>query len=400
MYDKVIIIGGGFAGVEAAKTLKKLMKAGEVDLTVIEKNDSQTFRTEIQGVACGRLTPDAVKIPIENVLTPSIEVVHDFVEKIDPDEKKLYTKHERYYYDYLLVACGSDPAYFNIRGMKENSIALWHLEDALKIRDHVKKMFENAMNAAPEERKKMLTFVVGGGGFTGIEMMGELMNIVDEFCKAYGVDRKDVRLFIVEGLPRILPPIKDDEAVRKGVDYMREHGVEFKTSSFITSVTPDEIELKSGEIVKTKTVIWTGGVKGNDSIASFGVETDKRGRAIVNGYMETSLPGVYAMGDAASYVDENGDPMPGIVESAEQSAKTAAYNVIASIRGSEKKKLKLNLHGNIVSIGGKYGIADVKGLRVFQGRLAMWAKKFVYVLYFLKTGGIPMAFRYWKKLRS
>lgn len=391
---KIIVVGGGFGGVEF---VQKLSKLSNVEITLFEKEGDQTFRTELHKFACERISPEAIKIPLSKVLPKNVKLEGVEINKVDLQNKKVFSNDRVYDYDFLVVAAGSDPNFFGIPGMKENALAFWTLEDAIKINAHVKKIFKDVKNVQDStEKEKMLTIVVGGGGFTGVELMGELMEWVKKLCKENNVPRESVKLMIVEALPRILPNIEKDEVVSKAIKYMNDHGVEIKTNSMIINVSADGLTLKSGEFIPTKTLIWSGGVQGNAFSNLLDLKKDKRGRIIVNEYMETSDPHVYAIGDIASYVDNSNKPMPGLVESAMQSAEIAAHNISVAIKGGEKKPINLNLHGNIVYIGRKYGVANIKSLGTFAGYRAIILKHLVNMQHMFHVGGFGLMWKYVK----
>ncbi|BBJ28309.1 NAD(P)/FAD-dependent oxidoreductase [Athalassotoga saccharophila] len=392
---KVVVVGGGFGGVEFVQRLHKMSKT--IDITLFEKEGDQTFRTELHKFACERIPPEAIKIPLSRVLPQSVKIERVAVDKVDIKGQKVFAKGKSYDYDFLVVAAGSDPNFFGIPGMKENALSFWTLEDAMKINSRIKQIFKDVKNVQdPSERQKMLTIIVGGGGFTGVELMGEIMEWVDKLCKENGILRKSVKLMIVEALPRILPNIEKEEVVNQAIKYMNEHGVEIKTNSMIVNVTADGITLKSGEFIPTKTLIWSGGVQANSFSNLLDLQKDKRGRIIVNEFMETSDPHVYAIGDIASYVDKSNKPMPGLVESAMQSAKIAAHNIFVAINGGEKEPLDLNLHGNIVYIGKRYGVVNVKSIGTFAGYRAIIMKHIVNMQHMLHAGGFGLMWKYVK----
>ncbi|MBE0068164.1 FAD-dependent oxidoreductase [Thermoanaerobacterium thermosaccharolyticum] len=396
MGAKIIVLGGGFGGATAAQKLDKYLLNDDIDITLIEKNDSQTYLTELHEVAGNRIKPEGVKVSLKEALEfTSVKIVQDEIKRVDIENKKIYSDTAEYGYDYLVIACGSEPAYFGIPGMKEHAFTLWSLKDAEIINKHIRNMFKKAQyENNREKRAKMLTFIVGGGGFTGVEMMGELMEWVDRLCKEYKIPRDEVKLTLVEALPKILPTVSREHLVQKVVNFFNKNGVEVKTNSMITSVTPDGITLKSGEEIPTKTLIWTGGIQGNSFVANIGLTTDKKGRIVVNKYMESSNPYIYAIGDSASYVGEDGKPMPALVESALQSADAAAYNICASIKGLPKKELKLNLHGNMVSVGRKFAIAELSGIGGLSGYPATFMKHIVNMHYLFGLSGLGMCAQY------
>lgn len=389
---KIVILGAGYAGVVAGRKLNKLFKKDpNVEITLIDKNDAHVLLTELHEVAGNRIEPDGIKVGLEKCFKyTKVQVIRDKINSIDFAGKKLEGS-KTYEYDYLVLATGSEPAYFGIEGMKEHSFTLWSFEDALRVKQQILDMFQRAQYEKDiKVREEMLTFVVGGGGFTGVEMMGELMEWVNRLCKRFDISRKEVRLCLVEGLPHILP-ILSETSIKKATKFMEKRGVEIITNTFITSVKADSIILKAGEkesTIPTRTLIWTGGIQGNQFAVEQGATEGKRSRVAVNDFMEVKdKDGVYAIGDLAYHEDEKGNAMPALVESAMQSAAAAAYNIKADIKGGEKKPFKLALHGNMVSIGSKYAVAEVMGGTKLSSYPATALKHIINMHYLWEIGG-------------
>jgi NADH dehydrogenase len=254
-------------------------------------------------------------------------------------------------------------------------------------------MFELASTEEDaEKRKEYLTFVVGGGGYTGIEMIGELVEWVEDLCIDYNIKASEVSLMVVEALPTILPTMSDS-LIENATNYLRKKGVQIFTNARIVNVTANSLTLESGETVNSRTLIWTGGVRASSLVANSGLELGKRNKVVVNEFMESSEPGIYAIGDNTYYEDKSGNVMPCLVESAIQSAKCAAYNVAAEINNKSKKPLKLKLHGNMVSIGSEYCIAEVMGFKL-KGFLASAAKHLADIHYLFGISGFGFIFDY------
>lgn len=395
---KVVVLGAGYGGIEAALDIyRHTRKRNDIEVTIIDKNEYHTLLTELHEVAGNRVTPDGLMINLERIFEyTKVKVVRDKIESIDFEKQVLKSGNNTYEYDYLILGTGSEPTYFGIPGMKEHSFTLWSMEDALKINEHIKSVFRRAsVEKDPEKRAKLLTIVVGGGGFTGIETVGELVQWADELCAEYGINRKEVKLYVIEALDKILPNLPDP-LIKKATAFLEKKGVKVLTSSPITEVSEDSLTLKSGEIIKTETLIWNGGVQCNSFAANLGLKTNRRGRLEVNEYMQTvDYPNVYAIGDNCYYEPEKGKaPMPALVESALQSGQCAAHNVLADIDGKEKKPMKLNLHGVMVSIGSRYAVAKVSGLPQLSGYLATALKHIVNMHYLFGIGGLTLIAEY------
>ncbi len=396
---KILILGAGYGGVHVAKKLaKKYKKNNNVEITLIDKNPFHTLMTELHEVAGGRVHPESVQIELSKIFARTkVNVVTDLIEKVDTDNKTVKTTNGNYTYDYLVVGTGSEPAFFGVPGVKENGFTLWSFEDAMKIRHHVQKSepaffgvpgvkengftlwsFEDAMKirhhvqkmfklAAKErneaKRREMLTFVVAGSGFTGIEMAGELLEWKTRLAKEHNVDENEVRLMVVEAMGTILNML-DRKQADKAEKYMVKKGMTILKNSPIVEVAPNKIVLKSGEEIETNTLIWTCGIQANEEVKEYGLETARAGRLATNEFMQAvNKEEVFVVGDLNYYEEEEGKGTPQIVEAAIQTGDVIAKNIIALMdKKKDLTKFKSNYHGFMVSIGGKYCVANLAGI--------------------------------------
>lgn len=392
---KVVIVGAGYGGVHAAQVLNKLSKGSDVEITLVNKTPYHVLLTELHEVAGNRVHPDAVRISLERVFkkTP-VKVVQDNIAEIDFKKQYVTSESKKYNYDYLILGFGSEPAFFGIPGIEEHSLTLWSFEDALKVKNQIIDMFVKASRENdPKKREELLTFIVGGGGFTGIELVGELMDWAEELCIEYGVDRNEVKLLVVEAMGRILTNISD-KSMKKAVKYLNKNGVEILTDSPIVKVNEDSIELKSGKVIKTRTFVWTGGVQNDSFSGKLGITLGKRGRIEANEFMQSpDYKNVYVVGDNVSYKDEKTGALPPLVETALQTADIAAKNIINDIKGKEKEAFKANYHGVMVSVGGRYSVSEVAGLKlswIFSDLM----KHFINIHYLFGVGGLSFVWDY------
>lgn len=394
---RIVILGAGYGGLQAAKTLnKQLRKHDDVDIMLIDQNNYHTLLTELHEVAGNRVEPGGVRVSIEHVLEyTKVQFVQDQIVRADLESQKLYSNDKEYDFDYLILGVGSEPAYFNIEGMKEHAFSLWSLSDAIKIHDHIINMFEQAAGEKdPEKRKELLTFVVGGGGFTGVELMGELIEWTRTLCKKYDIPKDEIRLIQVEALPTLVP-ILDAKLIAKVEKYLKKKGVEVLTNSPITAVSPNSLTINNDKVIPTRTVIWTGGVKAKSFVKDLGITLGARDRIVVNEYLQTKeYPYVYAIGDNMEFQDEDGKVLPPLVETAMQSADCAAYNVAADIKGKEKKKLEAKLHGVMVSVGSLFAVAQLSGMPLLSGLPAIIIKHLVNMHYLFGIGGLELVWEY------
>lgn len=395
MSRKILILGAGYAGIEAALTLqRKKKKSDDLEISIIEKNTYHTLLTELHEVAGNRISEDGIIVPLKDIFKyTDVKLIKDHINSIDFDKKKMVSDSTEYTYDYLIIAAGSEPNYYGIPGMKEHCFSLWSYDDALKIREHIKETFYRASHEKDSsKRRALLTFVVGGGGFTGVEMVGELALWVKSLCAEHNIPRSDVRLVLIEALPKILPNLKDSN-IQKATDYLTKNlKVEILTSSAITELTPDAVELKSGITIPTKTLIWTAGVKASSLTDELELEKAKANRLQVDEYARTKYDGVYAVGDISAF-SSNGHTLPALVESALQTGMGAAKNILADIRGKEQEKLNPQLHGVMVSIGSFFAVSDIMGHQLPR-ILSIFMKYMVNVHYLFGIGGFELVVKY------
>ncbi|TDX52114.1 NAD(P)/FAD-dependent oxidoreductase [Orenia marismortui] len=408
MNKNIVILGAGYAGIEAAKDLnKRFRKNPDVQITLIDQNPHHTLLTELHEVAGNRVSSSGLKVSLSKVFDDTkVNLVEDKITDIDPQTKQLSSDNNEYNYDYLVLGVGSEPAYFKIPGMEENCFTLWSLEDAKKINSHVRRMFSLASTETdPEKRQELLTFIIGGGGFTGIEMAGELAEWVEELCEKYEISREEASIKVIEARDEILT-VLSKKRVAKAEQYLSETlGVELLTRSTITNVeknkiiiNDDNVSFKGKKEIKSNTLIWTGGVKANSFVKKLGLEINHRDRLVVNEYLQTSIQNIYAIGDNASILWEEGRELPQLVESALQTGQSAAYNIYADITDAELKKFNANLHGVMVSIGSNYAVAELKPIPSLTiplvGFLAMMTKHFVNMHYLFGVNGFSLIWEY------
>ncbi len=402
---QIVVLGGGYAGVHAAKTLHKAFKKHQdkVEITLIDKNRHHILMTELHEVAGNRVEEDSVKISFDRIFSGKmVNVVQDTIVDIDFKNQRLKGERASYAYDQLIIGTGATTADFNIPGVKEHAFYLWSLEDALRIRCHIEQIVKEASREADaEKRKQMLTFVVAGGGFTGIELVGELIEWLPILCEENGIDfKKEGRLISAEALGSILNMLPEKPRA-KAVKYLEKKGVEIKLNSLITQVDADGFTTKNGEVIKTKTLVWTCGVRGTEFCEKLPLTDGKIGRKLVNEYMQSpDYQNVHLVGDGMWFL-ENNRAVPQIVEAAEQTAKTAADGVIYAIKSElglkaeHPKPFKSNFHGYMVSIGGRYAVSHTAGMSL-SGFFAMALKHLVNIYYQSGVCGINGAWAYIK----
>lgn len=386
MVKNIVIVGAGYAGIAAARQLGKTFKKDQdVTVTLIDKNSFHTYMTELHEVAAGRVEANAIKYDLQRIFKkyPKVQLVTDKVVEIDYDNKRVVAEHQALDFDYLLLAMGGEANDFGVQGVKEHGFTLWSIEAAERLHDHIIDACYRAMREHDEaKRRALLTFTVIGAGFTGIEMVGELIDWVPILAREFKLDPAEFSLKVVEATPTILAMVTEKEQT-KARQYLEKKGVELVLSDGVSSVEEDRLTLVSGRQIPTYTSIWTAGVQANTDASEFGIEKGRSGRLVANAYMEAKgKENVYVAGDLVYFEETEGQPTPQIVQAAEQTGHTAASNIIAAIKGGEKHAYKGKYDGFMVSIGSRYGVAYLMDKYHLSGFFAMVVKHLVNLLYF------------------
>ena len=397
--QNIVVVGAGYAGVSATKYLAKKLKKEDVTITLIDRHSYHTMMTELHEVAGGRVEPEAIQYDLQHLFArqKNVQLVTDTVTGIDKEQKVVKTKLGTYPFDQLILGMGGEPNDFGTPGVKENGFTLWSFEDSVKIREHIERtVAKAALEPNDALRKAMLTFVVCGSGFTGIEMIGELIDWKNRLAKDYKLDPSEITLMVVEAMPTILNMLDRNDAA-KAERYLKNHQVELLLNAPIVEVAKDHIKLKDGRQIPTHTLIWTAGVKGTSDAADFGLESARGQRLVANEYMQAKGyedKNIYIIGDLVFYEEFPGTPTPQIVQAAEQTGHTAAANIVAAIKGGEKHKFKGNYQGFMVSIGAKWGVANLFDKIHLSGFLAIVMKHIVNLKYFFDIRSGYYMFQY------
>ena len=398
--QNIVVVGAGYAGVSATKFLaKKFKKDTDVTITLIDRHSYHTMMTELHEVAGGRVEPEAIQYDLQRLFSrkKNVKLVTDTVTGIDKENKVVKTLAGSYPFDQLILGMGGEPNDFGTPGVKENGFTLWSFDDAVKIRHHIEAtVAKAAIEPDAEVRKAMLTFVVCGSGFTGIEMVGELIDWKDRLAKDAKIDPDEITLMVVEAMPTILNMLSRNDAA-KAERYLEKKNVQLLLNSTIVEVAADHIKLKDGSEVPTHTLIWTAGVKATSDAADFGLEAARGSRLVANEYMQAKGyedKNIYIIGDLVYYEETPNTPTPQIVQAAEQTGHTAAANIVADIKGGEKHAFKGNYQGFMVSIGAKWGVANLFDKIHLSGFLAIIMKHIVNLKYFFDIRSGYYMFQY------
>lgn len=379
-----MVLGGGYGGVECTRKLEEYFKNDDnIEIILINEDNFLLFTPMLPQVAAGMLATRDIVMPIRTIIKKT-KFYEGRIKNIDPHGKivNLWGTGEKrgvsIHYDFLVVSLGSETNFFGMSDVEKHAYTIKNLNDAMTIRNRVIDMLEQAENESnPILKKSLLTFVIVGGGFAGIETAGEIMDLLLDARKYYpNIKKKDIKVLVLEALPNILPGFSEKLA-KFAHNLLTRHGIEIRLKTAVTSFDGYEIKMKkieekseSGEeteieAVQTRTMIWTAGVTPVNTIKRSMFKTE-RGKIIVNDFLEVSeFPGVFAIGDCALFIDpENKRPFAPTAQLAEAQAKIAAYNLHSLIRHQDPKKFVYQSRGQMAIIGKRNGVASIFGMNV------------------------------------
>ncbi|TCP55564.1 NADH dehydrogenase [Tumebacillus sp. BK434] len=386
MAKKVVILGAGYAGLVCALELNKLTTAQEVEIILVNKHEYHQLVTQLHEPAVGAKAEKDVTLSINSILGgKKIKFVKDMVVSIDKEAKEVTLENSKLSYDYLVVALGSETEYFGIPGLKEYSFTLKSVNQANRIREHI----ENCLKTYNQDKKdSKLTFVVGGAGFTGIELVGELADMLPVLAAKHNVPKDKIKLINVEAAPMILPGF-DEELVSIAKKSLEGRGVQFIIGTPVVQVEPGVVHLKSGDTIPTETMIWTGGVRGVPVVAEAGFETEPRGRAKVDEYLRAvGNEDTWIIGDSCFVLAPNGRPYPPTAQISTQMGENAAVNIYSSMKHIKKEKFDPVLLGAVASLGRKEAIGSLGSKMKAKGWLAYRVKDASKYRYLAKIGAL------------
>jgi NADH dehydrogenase len=376
---RVVVIGGGFGGLYAARALR----GAPVDVTVLDRRNHHVFQPLLYQVAMAALSPGDIASPIRWILRRerNVEVLLADVTRIDPVRKAVVLADGEVAYDYLIVAAGATHAYFGHDDWRAAAPGLKTLEDALEIRRRVLLAFERAERESdPARRSALLTFVVVGGGPTGVEMAGALAEMSRQSLARNfrHFDPGSARIVLVEAGSAVLATFPESlrEAARRDLEHL---GVDVRSGIPVTDVRPGSVRV-GDETIAVETVVWAAGVAASPLGATLGAPVDRSGRVLVN--PDLTVPGhadVFVVGDLASLAGPDGRPLPGVAQVAIQMGRHAARNIEAATHGRPYTPFKYHDLGNMATIGRASAVADFGWLRL-KGLIAWQAWLFVHIM--------------------
>ena len=338
----IVIVGAGFGGVRLAKELAK----ENVRITLVDRHNYHLFQPLLYQVTTAVLSPAEIAYPTREFFknNKNVEFFLGKAKGVDQARRVLLTDHGEISYDYLVLAAGGTTNFFGNESVERNSYAMKTLQEAIALRSHIVHEFERASKkTAPEqtdERRRHLNFVVVGGGATGIEMAGAMVELFDIFKKEFhSLDFREVQVTLLEAMDSVLPMVPPD-LQQHTIDVLRKKGVDVRLNTAVTDYDGNDLTLKGGEVIPTKTVIWAAGVRAQDFLKDCGGEVDRSGRIIVEeNLLVRGSDRIFAIGDCANFQHGTERPLPTVAPVATQEAMQVKQNIMLLIAGRTPDQL-------------------------------------------------------------
>ena len=363
MTPTVVIVGAGFGGLNAARALRR----APVQVVLVDRNNYHLFQPLLYQVATAGLEPEEIARPARAILRGQKNFDFRMVDvaRVDFAAKRIETSGGPISYDFLVLAPGGQTNFFGLESMQRHGLGLKDIPDAIAIRNHVLTCFEQAMlEPDPEKRRTLLTFIVVGGGPTGVEMAGALSELIRlVLVKDYPrLNIKDVRILLLEATDKLLAAMP--ERLREAaVKTLWRKWIDVRFGAQVADYDGKQIRLKSGEIIPAQTVIWAAGVQASPLNATLGLPASRQGRIPVEPALQvTAHPEVFIIGDAA-YQEHNGEPLPMVAPVAIQMGRFVARTIKRQLRGQPLEPFRYRDQGTLATIGRNAAVANVYGIK-------------------------------------
>jgi len=382
MPPRVVVIGGGFGGLEVCRLLAKDARAGRIELTLVDKENFFQFNPLLPEVATGAVETRHIVYPLRSFCVPRrIRFVRNKVRSVDPDARTLFLHNGiELGYDHLVIAAGSTTNYFGVPGAEDRAFPFKTISDAVRLRMHLIEMWELADQATdPARRRDLLTIVVAGGGITGVELCSTVMQMFrTTMARLYpDIPQSLLSVHLVEAGERILGPLEPaHSAVAEA--HLRKLGVNLVLNRKVTAVEPGHVSLDDGGVIPAHTLIWTTGIRGQTLESPWPWPTGRAGRLKVDAGGRVN-DHVYAIGDVADCTDRTGAVLPTVAQGAMQAGRVVATNIRAQLGQGRPTEVRYQDLGYLVGLGPHATVASLFGVPI-SGALAFYAWAFAYLL--------------------
>jgi len=378
--ERIVILGAGVAGLRVAQKLGRRLKPSEAHIILVDENDYHQYLYRIHEVCNLEYEDKEIIVPLSRILGEQVEFLQASVQDVDPEKKIVASDKGDIPYDTCVIALGSHVTYFGIEGLEENSVTLNSFEAAKDIRARVHELLEKA-----SETGKPPEILIGGGGFTGVELAGELSDCLPKLFDENNVEYPGKCVSIVEALPTILSGWNEKQ-VLLAQKVLKKRDIDLLLNDPVSRVTNNRVEMKSGKVYDPDLFIWTGGVMG-DPACGLGFEIKGRRISIDDYCRAEGYEDIFVAGDSACAVDAaSGRPMPPTAHVAMVQGDIVTENIIAKLKGSSMKKYVFKRAGEIVTLGKTNAVGDLFGFK-FSGAFATFMKKVVHWWYLHSIGG-------------
>ena len=362
---EIVVAGAGYAGLHVALRLTaKLRNNPMTDLILVDRHDYHQVLTELPRVAGGTRAADAVRIPLQEVLAKRVRFIRTEINGFDLAGRRLLTEGGPIGWTRLVLALGSRPNDFAIPGLAQRALSLYSASDAERVWAAVMTALTTAAaETDPERQRRLATMVVGGGGATGVELAGELAEMLPEAASRHGLAPDRPAVWLIEAGPTILAG-SSAQLIDKASSILSDLGVQVRTNAAIAAATEEGFRLKDGQLVEGGVFVWAGGVKAPELVANSGLPTGHNGRIKVDRYLRVlEYPDIYVAGDLASVVNpRSGHVLPPLAQVALEEGETVARNLDAELEARPLEEFTFHDKGFVVSVGTRRGVADVAGI--------------------------------------
>lgn len=381
---KIVILGAGYGGIITGKKLEKLLKSGEADVTIINKHDYHYITTQLHKTGAGTAADRQIAMSIPELINPSkTNFKKGTVSSVDINSKEVLLEGgETVEYDYLLIALGFDIETFGIPGIKEHAFAIRSFKSTKAIYNQIVRQ----LNLYKEDQDpSRLTFVVAGGGFTGIEMLGELAEGLPKLCKKYDVPFEKVRIVAVEAAASVIP-FFPKESIKYTTEVLEKFNIEMHIATKILECTPEMVKLENNIELPTRTLIWSCGVKGNPIVQNCGLPIEKGKVPVDSNLRVKGMKDIFCIGDCSLFMKDEKNALPPTAQVALQEADVCAKNIVATLRGEGLKVFEYHHKGSVASIGLFAAVGKVGNFRL-SGLFGAFMKQVIEARYLLNLGG-------------